>query len=383
MRIRTRLRHSFWWMIDRWATRSRKHGQRPGGKGQLPGPASNNADSRQDVDVLYIRTSAAAALLPLSSASFAGDYGGAGLPNGPWYIPVSTYNTLLDSPNATTQYSLKAPDITARFPASNRFANWTLTVSVTADIPVSNINTSVREWHGWPLNQSFTGSRVQLTLPTGGDDDDDNDEEEFEPDRSWEVCVINWDVHLKQDQARLRGDDGTCYSVLSEQCISDMEKQAASLVRCTCPNLREIESCQGDQAETWISETFGYSAKSFNNTDIATWRTEGYTIRSLANDPHPYSHGEINQIAYEEIGRLTWPVLVHWGPRPLPPTGSVWSSVNAPGASAKLTCARAKDAVGESRVPWENGAAGRRRGMMGSSGFALGVVVVVGWVVGW
>lgn len=121
---------------------------------------------------------------------------GGGGPSGPWEIPLSAYNTALDSPNVTTQYSLQAPDITARFPARGRFANWTLTVSVTADIPTSIVNTT--SISAWFPNQSFTGSRVQLTLPTtgGGDDDDDN---EFEPDRSWEVCVINWDVGPDRD----------------------------------------------------------------------------------------------------------------------------------------------------------------------------------------
>lgn len=193
-------------------------------------------------------------------------------------------------------------------------------------------------------------------------------------------------------------------------------------MRCTGPDLWEIESCQGEQAETWFSGSLGWAARrmfppfilssplylpipfaltihtytrstshpnppflisAFNKIDIAAWGAEGYTVTSFGSRPHPYSHGEVNQTAYEEVGSLTWPVLVRWGPRPLPATGPVSpATMDTSGVIAKLTCARAKNAVGDSRVPWENGA-GRSMMTMGSGGLALGVAAVVGWVVGW
>ena len=44
---------------------------------------------------------------------------------------------------------------------------------------------------------------------------------------------------------RFRQDDGTCSSIVSEQCVKDMENEAMVKLRvnCECPNVANITSC--------------------------------------------------------------------------------------------------------------------------------------------
>lgn len=157
----------------------------------------------------------------------------------------ATYNKVLDSPNTVGRYSLEAPDISVRYPSPGQFADWTLAVSVVSNFPLPRDNRSDSEWE----DLTFTASRVRLTPPAG-----------LDVDASWEMCVMNWDINLETYPTQLRTDDGNCTSLLSEECIRDME-QSVVFGRCSCPNLREIESCGDEQADLMDSIGPGCFAK--------------------------------------------------------------------------------------------------------------------------
>ncbi|KAK4139284.1 uncharacterized protein C8A04DRAFT_33252 [Dichotomopilus funicola] len=290
-----------------------------------------------------------------------------GSPTGPWNIPEATYNEVLDSPSAVGRYTLEAPDISVRYPSPDQFANWTLAVSVASDFPLPWSNTNEAE-QDTTSNRTFTATRVRLTPPAG-----------IDVDSSWEVCVLNWDVNLETYPTQLRIDDGTCTSFLSEQCIRDVE-QSVLVGRCSCPNLREIESCGDGQADLMDSIGPGCFAKPFNKTTIEEWPAQGYNVREFGGVPHPHSQGTFNNTAYDEVGSLAWPVLLRWGPSL---TVNVATSSSGGGSRTKLTCARANHAVGGNSVPGVPGGDSGAMSVMGSSGFVLAVAVVVGWVVGW
>jgi hypothetical protein len=181
----------------------------------------------------------------LEGSKFEGTYGG-GDAFGPFGVPDSRYNELLDAPNATSQYPLSGRNISAPYPGSGPIDGWSWTVSVVADIPVSLSNSTTVD--SYPSNYTFTGSRVVLQAPTGP---------AAAAHESWFVCVVNWDIDLSKYPSKLRTDDGSCSSVLSDQCIRDIEASALEKYSlglgganpCKCPSVEEIASCGGEQAE--------------------------------------------------------------------------------------------------------------------------------------
>jgi hypothetical protein len=195
---------------------------------------------------------AGAMLLPLALARRSNEpkvsYG-EGANFGPYGVALSKYNEILNAPNATSQYTISGPNISAPYPGSGPVDGWSLTVSVVADIAMSESNSSTAHWYP---NQIFTGSRVVLQTPKGPSS---------AAHESWYLCVINWDIGLAKYPSKLREDDGSCSSVLSEQCIRDVEARALEEYRlgfnpitpCGCPMLSDIPSCDGEQATALIS----------------------------------------------------------------------------------------------------------------------------------
>jgi hypothetical protein len=176
-----------------------------------------------------------------------GAYGWPDLKLGPWAVPDVTFERLMEAPNATSEYPLQAPGISSPFPAPGPIDGWSLSLSVVADVPMSESNMSLALDHP---NDTFTGSRLVLQTPTGPDS---------AVDKSWSVCVIHWWIDPKNHPAKLREDDGSCSSVLSEQCVRDLENSAREAymyitgrgggTQCPCPRPSDIPSCAGEQAK--------------------------------------------------------------------------------------------------------------------------------------
>ncbi|KAK4118123.1 hypothetical protein N657DRAFT_675751 [Parathielavia appendiculata] len=236
---------------------------------------------------------AAVVILLLASGhgtKFEGSYG-EGADFGPWRVPLSR------------QYHLSGPNISAQYPGSDPIYGWSWTVSVVADIPLSEANSTRAD--PYP-KQTFTGSRVVLQAPTGPTSAVHD---------SWFVCVIHWDMDLFDYPAKLRADDGSCSTVLSEQCIRDIEARAVEEYRAAspnpsrCPSLAEIASCEGEQANTLtLGGSFG--ARWVDATAIRNWPDGKFNVRRFGGP----SHEGGNLTAYDETGSLAWPVLAMWVP---------------------------------------------------------------------
>jgi hypothetical protein len=193
------------------------------------------------------------ALLSLASAQESDDpdsWGAYGWPDyklGPWAVPDVTFERLMEAPNATGEYPLQAPDTSSPFPAPGPIEGWSFSLSVVADVPMSESNMSLALDHP---NDTFTGSRLVLQTPTGPDSTFDE---------SWYVCVIHWWIDPKNHPAKLREDDGSCSIVRSDQCAQDLEKAAREAymyimgrgggIQCPCPQPSDIPSCAGEQAK--------------------------------------------------------------------------------------------------------------------------------------
>lgn len=171
-----------------------------------------------------------------TSAAKWGDGGGTVGPGG---VNFTEFGRLLDEqPNATGLYPLSGPDLTRRAAGSPELVDgWSWQIHVKADMPVNDSAPGHRGEQG----RYFTGTQVALHTP------------QFQGKNvtdGWEVCVMTWEINRDYSDA-LRGDDGTCSSVLGEDCrkaITDSvaegwKKSRAWYNRCTCPSLAELDGC--------------------------------------------------------------------------------------------------------------------------------------------
>lgn len=150
------------------------------------------------------------------------NYGGSEV--APWGLNPSFFSSLLSQPNATGTYPISGPSV-----SSENTGGWQWQIAVRADIPINNTTSPQKvAYHG----EAFTG--VEITLQSPG-----NVSSEFQ------MCVMNWDLSFGSEDA-LYDDDGTCSSVLSDACRSDVASAVSEnwdTRKCQCPDLRSISSC--------------------------------------------------------------------------------------------------------------------------------------------
>lgn len=150
------------------------------------------------------------------------------------------------------------------------------------------------------------------------------------------ICLISWLLDGTDYLDKLRGDDGTCSSVLANECIGDLEEAARSRnpgSTCSCPHASSAPSCAAldNDSALWgptCSGTF------FDAPGIRTWE-EGEWDTSVYGGVTP--HGPGNVTDYNYIGSLARPVMV--------------SISNGSYTETTLSCVRAKDATGGSTAP--------------------------------
>ena len=126
-----------------------------------------------------------------------------------------------------------------------------------------------------------------------------------------------------------------------------------------------------------LMSTLTYVLLDFNTTDINEWRDGKFDLIQYGGDPQARE----NLTTYHQIGSLSWPVLIMFGPsgtvRNLTAAGE--SPVVIPEIAAKLSCLRAKEAVAGSIVP---GYGGTNAGNGFRASISSGKLVVVATLLG-
>ena len=130
------------------------------------------------------------------------------------------------------------------------YAPWWWDIRVTDDIPVAN-SSSERLATGDDKDKFFTGTRVQLKTPGMISGQEMGQESAF---KEWDICIIRWlygEGYGIPYPNEFRDDDGTCSSIVSDQCVKDMEQAAVKAythapLHCQCPNVTELSSCDQD-----------------------------------------------------------------------------------------------------------------------------------------
>jgi len=334
--------------------------------------------------------------------------------SGPWGLSNKTFDEYLSSPNATGLYSFPGPDISVDYTNPPQWwveGQWSWTINVTSDIPNE-------QWADERPNQFFTGSRIQLKAfedPITG---------RMNVDDSWQVCVLRWHLgNTRQtfpEELRTNRNDDTCKSVLGQDCVTGLEREAIrrydasrDKYACSCPDVNEISSCDGEGADflrevgcvatsespyqptlklgnlLWTKLSDLLSRLAYNATDMNNdWKDNRLEVQAYGG---PLWTGRGNVAAYNETGSLAWPLMVLWG-------------YNADHVrdgedglfelNAKFMCVRARDAVEGSVVPGvppeiegdeDSGAFGAVEGLRSvvpNLVLGLFVSVVGGWAIG-
>ncbi|KAI1291047.1 hypothetical protein F5Y03DRAFT_377604 [Xylaria venustula] len=264
-----------------------------------------------------------------------GDYG-------PWKEPRAEFNAFLaNSPSITGHYNIPGPNISASANSSRSvteapiggwatIGGWSWSIHVAADLPLEHSKLNLDFSQG-PLY--YAGLRLALNAPSSLVGNEGN----LTVDDDWQMCVYQWSLRNVSYPRQLRTDDGTCGSVLSDQCIADIENAAAPMIQenCRCPVLSTIPSCRdhADGINVFDSEC---SASFFNASRIrgSEWEDGKLEIWGLGDDA---THHAGNDTAYNRIGSLSWPAMVGFS------NGQHWT--------ASLACVRATDTIPGTKVP--------------------------------
>jgi hypothetical protein len=240
---------------------------------------------------------------------------------GPWNIPKTEFDNLLNNhPNATGKFPIAGPNLSIE--------GWSWSISVVADIPIVNSS-----WNRPERSQFYTGGKLTFNGPSSPST------QNLSVNDEWHICLFSWqldDVHYPSD---LRGDDGTCSSVLNNQFIAELKNAVqTSPGRCPCPLRREIPSCTalGNDSAIWTSTCAGGF---YNATAIRGWAGGRLEKRAWGGN---MAHNAGNTTAYNYIGSLAWPVMASF-------------YFKNQSVATTVSCPRAKDATAGSTAPTGEG----------------------------
>ena len=173
---------------------------------------------------------------------------------GPWGMSLTEFKSHFTGleHNASTYLRIDGPNVSYAYPGNPNWVDpWVLSVDVTADIPAANTSSDVS-----PADKSrfFTGSIVNFQVPTMISNISGNHSAippQYPEYTDWNLCLFTWNfssVYNISYPDKLREDDGNCTSIVSEQCVRDMENAVvqnynALQRQCQCPSVSKLSSC--------------------------------------------------------------------------------------------------------------------------------------------
>ncbi|KAI0112519.1 hypothetical protein GGR51DRAFT_44457 [Nemania sp. FL0031] len=279
---------------------------------------------------------------------------------GPWHEPRAEFDAFLtNNANITGEYAIPGPNISApAMPASmandSMISGWSWSIVVAADIPLENSSIAPAD-DGQGLFY-YTGGKMVLNAPSSLVNSSSGN---LTVDDDWRVCLFRWELRNVSYPDKLRSDNGTCGSILSDECIADMKKAAAPAESggCQCPRASTIPSCSGlgDDSELFDTTCSGTSYDAQRLRGLKDGMEETWAFGGAA------AHHSGNLTAYDEIGSLAWPVMVSFGSDQY--------------STASLTCVRAADTVTGSTAPSDEPSSGNSLG--GSWARVVGASILV------
>lgn len=184
---------------------------------------------------------------------------------------------------------------------------------------------------------------VSLQAPTG------QNGSALPVDKEWNMCLLHWDLANQRYNDKLRTDDGTCSSALSEQCRDALSRRVETAFAlngtCTCTTAAGVPECAAEEASgatgPWDS---GCTSEAVNATAMAGWAGGRKPVFGFAAGGL-YDAGDL--AVYNDLGSVAWPVL------------SVLTGTGGPNSTgagvayfrSQLSCVRATRAAAGWEVP--------------------------------
>ncbi|EON95792.1 hypothetical protein UCRPA7_8721 [Phaeoacremonium minimum UCRPA7] len=261
----------------------------------------------------------------------------------------------LSPPNATGSYAITGFDLSQPYDAAkSNEKGWSLDIAVATNRVVDDVT-----------NNETRGNPTYLSLKSP-----ENAFESADFDSGWTICGNFWDIDDNDLQASFLEDNGTCTSVLSDECIADIEQKAVNFTNDgTCPSHIEIDTkkCPDFGISNAVSRFTGSVAgdleDSLNNQTSAAGSVMLYSV--LFPYSHPANTTETSAV-YDEVMQKTWPSVVTF----------YYDDGNGVKAFPTVRCLRAKDLAAGSQQPTPLEGAAAVPGVSAALVMAAGVAAV-------
>lgn len=276
---------------------------------------------------------------------------------GPWGEPYDQFEEALASPNATGSFAISGPNVSVASGGSDvpTVEGWAWKVSLRGDIPLTNESSDATD-EDVAQGRTYTGVEVALVAPGtlvaplaagAGNTTTNATTLNITAVDGWEICINIWDFFGSDEGTELRQEtDGSCKSVLSDDCLAALESATSTPSNCACPDLSRISACADYQGKLGD----GCVGFSYNATGIRSWPT-GRTL--VAQYGSMYASSERgNTTDYNLLGTYAVPVRAAFRYRD-PDTGTVFSS-----GSPQMFCVKANSSDDDSATPSDSIATG-------------------------
>ena len=286
----------------------------------------------------------------------------------------------LSPPNATGSYAITGFDLSQPYDAAkSNEKGWSLDIAVATNRVVDDVT-----------NNETRGNPTYLSLKSP-----ENAFESADFDSGWTICGNFWDIDDNDLQASFLEDNGTCTSVLSDECIADIEQKAVNFTNDgTCPSHIEIDTkkcpdfgisnavCESESSALCLilrllheyklihistarftGSVAGDLEDSLNNQTSAAGSVMLYSV--LFPYSHPANTTETSAV-YDEVMQKTWPSVVTF----------YYDDGNGVKAFPTVRCLRAKDLAAGSQQPTPLEGAAAVPGVSAALVMAAGVAAV-------
>ncbi|KAK8090482.1 hypothetical protein PG997_005443 [Apiospora hydei] len=178
------------------------------------------------------------------------------------------YFEALRAPNLTGAYDFATPNISApRAPgkvteeSNSALPGWSISIAVRAGVPFRQ------------TEEHYTAGEVVLHAPESlltNITDEGTGQKNVTVLDEWELCLIQWDLNSEPYPPALRGDDGTCSSILSPDCTRDLQAEARK--QCSNLNITNIPACTNDDTRSFRTSSVAGTYPRERNPPVSTWR---------------------------------------------------------------------------------------------------------------
>ncbi|KAK8019022.1 hypothetical protein PG990_004160 [Apiospora arundinis] len=206
----------------------------------------------------------------------------------------------LKTPNVTGIYSFATPNISAPLTTG------LVTDESNAKLPGWNISVAVRTGIPYRNGEFYTAGEVNLHMPEALlTNVTENNQKNASVLDVWDLCLIQWDLGSQPYPSKMRGDDGTCSSVLSPDCIREV--QAAARKKCEDPKIKDIPACAKDDTAAFRTNSISgyYPASSMREFPQGHAQLLAFSTQTIP--------GAQNITSYNDMGTVAWPMLLTIG----------------------------------------------------------------------